>query len=120
LGEIGVQQIESGVADAAPAFRADAVAPDGTPKAASDQASLREYQRSRGYAVPLGVELAEAGLSLSDPIPLVNCPLVAAGGIPTQIFEDDAATGDCLGRIASIVLGSQTVALDANGYPLPL
>jgi hypothetical protein len=86
----------------------------------SDQASLREYQRSRGYAVPLGVELAEAGLSLSDPIPLVNCPLVAAGGIPTQIFEDDAATGDCLGRIASIVLGSQTVALDANGYPLPL
>jgi hypothetical protein len=87
---------------------------------ASDQASLREYQRSRGFAVPVGVEQAEAGIFLSGPYPVVPCPLVEAGGIPTQIFEDDAATGDTLGRIASIVLGSQTVALDAEGNPLPL
>lgn len=92
----------------------DAVEP--TPaQVAEDRASLREYQRSRGFEIPMGVAEAEGGSIFAGPVYAV---VYEDAPVLTQVFEDE---GDFIrGRIASLVLGSQTCALDANGNPLPL
>jgi hypothetical protein len=109
-----VEQIESYVQP--PRF--DNARPQTADEIAADLASLREYQQSRTYQVPMGVELAEAGISLSDPLPLVQGLDVQLGATPTQVVEETEFGYD--NRIASLVLGSNTVALDRDGNPLPL
>jgi hypothetical protein len=108
---------------AAPRFQ-DAVEPTAD-QIAADQASLREYQRSRGYTVPQGVAEAEGltddengWINLNSNNPHVAfLPGDAVLDGPTQVYE---VTPTHENRITSLVLGSQTCALDTEGNLLPL